>query len=796
MPAEQHSAANFNPKTMSSSHSASASGAQAELDTTITHEAKSMDDVTPNDQTSPENLTVQPELDEATDDVIETSNPKRASNQQRASTTATASREHGHSDGFPGLIPVLAGGAIAAGAYFLKKRFLSSRSSEHSSKDLSTQLFLEQFRHETPSVVPAATAAPTATLREKTLVVSDRIDIQGYKTRFGSPEWQYSKKKSSFSAPIVDHLVHAGAVAIGTLPTWPLGLNPSFSNPEIPADKQPSRNARDIAEMPNPSAPKGHIHGGGEFGPAVAIAFGAADLCIAVDEVGSALIPAACCGVYAYRPTSGVLQLEGAAIASSTLGTTCLLASDPELLFRAAKALNVPGGGNDTAGIVSKYLIAEDLFALCDEELRNSAPAVVAAVKRWAGPEHAQGLSLCDWLKNRIPSLVQFMPKKNRNANNRSAGGSAGAPNTTTDVLGALIAAADAIRKWEWLRSPSGRWASNKHRHATSAVSSIASGVSENDTAANRAIVLPKEIIAGVLDADKVTEKVYSNAIAVADELSQGMRAALREGYVFVVPTTPGQAPKMSGKGMDNKAEENFRNLSEQFAALASLAGVPQVVMPMPSPASGNTKKAPLSISMVTLQRRDLLLVKATTKLGPMLKEEVEKLKASTSNGNASTSAGGGATSKQGGSGGGGGASSSRKKSGVSDENARAAEKSKEAGNAAFLAGRYNDAVKRYTEAIRYNPHEAVYFSNRAMAYLKLGRYTAAEADCDAALEIDPSMVKALLRRGSAQLAQGRMVEAKADFERVLYLEPRNKQAIEELKRLRHVGEPTSFDDY
>jgi Asp-tRNA(Asn)/Glu-tRNA(Gln) amidotransferase A subunit family amidase len=778
---------------------------------TAAHEPNATVHNVSNDETSVESFG-ELEPNEIAEQINEngTSNPSHNAGLENNSTTETASREHGN--GIPGLALVLAGGAIAAGLYLLKKKILSSDSPNEPSEALINQLFLVNLKLNTPSISAAATTAPSPKLAEKRLVVSDRIDIQGIKTRFGSSEWQSSNKLCTISAPIVDQLIQDGAIVIGTLPTWPLGLNPSLFNPLSSSEKLQSRIAREIGAIPNPSAPKGHTHGGGEYGPAVAIAAGAADLCVAVDEVGSALIPAACCGVYAYRPTSGVLQLEGAVIASSTLGTTCLLASDPALLIRAAQTLKVPGGGNNAAGIVSKYLVAEDLFALCDEEVKKSAPAVVAAVKRWAGPEHAQGLCLCDWLYHRIPSLAKFMPSSmtssnnnnnNNNNNSEEDNSSSSSLKRTSDVLSALTTATAVICKWEWLRSPSGRWASRKHNHATSAVSSVASGISDNDNTSQSTVELPREIVTGLLNAHLVSEKMYLDAIVVADELSQGMRGALQEGYVFVVPTTPGPAPKINGKNCC-QIEERFRKLSEQFAALSSLAGVPQIAMPMPSPANARgqhytgEKKAPLSISMVTLQRRDLILVKAAAKLGPMLKEEIEKLAASsrsTKNATGSPVSVGGDKQGNGGSGSSSASSGSKKKynnGGVSEEHSRAAEVAKEEGNAAFKAGRYDEAVKRYSEAIQYKPHAAVYFSNRAMAYLKLGIYTAAEADCDAALELDPSMVKALLRRGSAQLAQGRLVEARNDFERVVYLEPRNRQALEELKRLTNIEAPDS----
>ena len=556
----------------------------------------------------------------------------------------------------------------------------------------------------------------------------------------------------------------AGGTIVGTLPSWPLGLDP-FSDTD--PDSEESRS--DLA-MTNPSGPKGSTHGGGEYGSAVAIASNAADLCIAVDEIGSALIPAACCGVYAYRPTSGVLPLEGAALASTTLGTTCLLSSDPDLLVRAGRALTVPGGGNDTAGIISKYLVAEDFFALCGEDVKRAAPAVVAAVKRWAGPEHAQGVSLCDWLYHRIPSLQSFLKNSTPTQNGESP--SPSGKIESKEVLAALASAANAIRSWEWLHSPSGAWARR-----------------QRDSSPLNTPNLPAGVTAGFAKASVVTQQEYLSSIAVAEELSNAMRAALREGYVFVLPTIPGPAPKRTGKDW-LKNERAHRRKSEEFAALASLAGVPQVAIPMTLPPLSSSKhntsgsfKGPISISLVTLQRRDLLLLKAAAKLGSMLSEEATKLAAETTTDGKSKAGSkqksGSAVSKQNQD-----PQDPRKPPAITEEAKTAAESSKEEGNIAFKAGRYEEAVKRYTEAIQLNPRNAVYFSNRAMAYLKLGRYTAAEADCDDALEIDSTLVKALLRRGSAQLAQGRLMEAKADFERVLTLEPRNRQALDELKRL------------
>ena len=98
------------------------------------------------------------------------------------------------------------------------------------------------------------------------------------------------------------------------------------------------------AGTPNPAG-KGRTHGGGDYGAAVSVAAGLADLALAVDELGSARVPAACCGAYALRTTAGVLPLEGASAASHSLAAPALLAADPQLLLKAGQALRLPGGG-------------------------------------------------------------------------------------------------------------------------------------------------------------------------------------------------------------------------------------------------------------------------------------------------------------------------------------------------------------------------------------------------------------------------------------------------------------------
>lgn len=78
----------------------------------------------------------------------------------------------------------------------------------------------------------------------------------------------------------------------------------------------------------------------------------------------------------------------------------------------------------------------------------------------------------------------------------------------------------------------------------------------------------------------QVSEERYRVAQAVMGELSSSIRGALQEGYVFVLPTVPTEAPSTDcgGSGSSSSSEgEAFKQRSLEFSALAALAGVPEV---------------------------------------------------------------------------------------------------------------------------------------------------------------------------------------------------------------------------
>uniref|UniRef100_A0A2A4JPQ5 Stress-induced-phosphoprotein 1 n=1 Tax=Heliothis virescens TaxID=7102 RepID=A0A2A4JPQ5_HELVI len=100
----------------------------------------------------------------------------------------------------------------------------------------------------------------------------------------------------------------------------------------------------------------------------------------------------------------------------------------------------------------------------------------------------------------------------------------------------------------------------------------------------------------------------------------------------------------------------------------------------------------------------------------------------------------------------------------------------KEKGNAALSWGKFDEAVKYYSEAIALDPKNHVLYSNRSAAYAKDENYAAALADANETIALNPTWSKGYSRKGSALAFLGRHEEAIEAYEKGLELEPGNEQ--------------------
>lgn len=92
----------------------------------------------------------------------------------------------------------------------------------------------------------------------------------------------------------------------------------------------------------------------------------------------------------------------------------------------------------------------------------------------------------------------------------------------------------------------------------------------------------------------------------------------------------------------------------------------------------------------------------------------------------------------------------------------------KKEGNSAFTAKNYEKAIFCYSEAIKLNPKDHTYYSNRANAYSNTAEYLKCISDCENCLALKPSFTKALRRKGLACQQILRFGEAVAAFKTAL----------------------------
>eukprot|EP00474_Spongospora_subterranea_P008594 CRZ09052.1 hypothetical protein [Spongospora subterranea] len=85
-------------------------------------------------------------------------------------------------------------------------------------------------------------------------------------------------------------------------------------------------------------------------------------------------------------------------------------------------------------------------------------------------------------------------------------------------------------------------------------------------------------------------------------------------------------------------------------------------------------------------------------------------------------------------------------------------------GNRALSDGDTQGAIELYSQAITFNPTNAILFGNRAAAHSKLGNYQDAVKDCQRAVELDYSYTKAHYRLGVAYSQLNETKKAKESF--------------------------------
>jgi aspartyl-tRNA(Asn)/glutamyl-tRNA(Gln) amidotransferase subunit A len=127
------------------------------------------------------------------------------------------------------------------------------------------------------------------------VAVKDLFDIAGVRTTYGSKV--FADHVPAATASAVARLEDAGYVSAGKANLHEFAWGITSENPHY-------------GTVPNPRAP-GRIAGGSSGGNAAALAAGLVDAALGSDSAGSIRIPSACCGTTGFKPTFGLVSLEG-----------------------------------------------------------------------------------------------------------------------------------------------------------------------------------------------------------------------------------------------------------------------------------------------------------------------------------------------------------------------------------------------------------------------------------------------------------------------------------------------------
>lgn len=103
-------------------------------------------------------------------------------------------------------------------------------------------------------------------------------------------------------------------------------------------------------------------------------------------------------------------------------------------------------------------------------------------------------------------------------------------------------------------------------------------------------------------------------------------------------------------------------------------------------------------------------------------------------------------------------------------------------GDNAYKAGKIDDAIQSYSEALNIDDTNVVCYSNRSAAYLKKGEAESALGDAESCLKLDPNFIKGYSRKAAALQATKRYKEAADALKAGLEKDPDNELLAQELK--------------
>lgn len=183
----------------------------------------------------------------------------------------------------------------------------------------------------------------------------DIMETRGLSTEYGSPV--YKGRLGATDAAIVTLLRRRGAVLLGKTHTTAFAYR-------TPA---PTRNPRNLDHTP----------GGSSSGSAAAVAAGMVPFALGTQTRGSILRPASFCGVTGFKPTYGLVSIDGVLPYAKSLDTIGFFTETPADMLALWEAMGHPPG-RDEAFVVG----VPDPMPAVDADMAASVQSAVATLRQ------------------------------------------------------------------------------------------------------------------------------------------------------------------------------------------------------------------------------------------------------------------------------------------------------------------------------------------------------------------------------------------------------------------------------
>ena len=232
-------------------------------------------------------------------------------------------------------------------------------------RELAFQPCLDRIRAMDTSIhawVQVLPQRPTGNgkLAEIPFGAKDIIETRGLVTEYGSPI--YKGRIGTEDAAIIREMRQRGAILLGKTETTAF----AYRTPG------PTRNPRDLEHTP----------GGSSSGSAAAVAAGMVPVAIGEQTQGSVLRPASFCGVTGFKPSYGLLSMDGVLPLAKSLDTLGFFTHTPADMLLLWESMGHPTGR------------AEDFVLGAPEPVPEVEPAMLAAFRNALSALRTAGASI------------------------------------------------------------------------------------------------------------------------------------------------------------------------------------------------------------------------------------------------------------------------------------------------------------------------------------------------------------------------------------------------------------------